>query len=102
MNLSELRLKRAELYDVMQRKHNESIKEGMSASVAAQFTKMSDEFDVLTAEIRFKEINELVNRGGTESANFDHLEDTQPLRRASAVRTLGEAFGMLARGSARK
>lgn len=102
MNLSELRLKRAELYDVMQRKHNESIKEGMSASVAAQFTKMSDEFDVLTAEIRFKEINDLVARGGAESANFDHLEDTQPLRRASAVRTLGEAFGMLARGERQK
>ena len=102
MNLSELRLKRAELYDVMQRKHNESIKEGMSASVAAQFSKMSDEFDVITAEIRFKEINELINRGGAESANFDHLEDTQPLRRASAVRTLGEAFGMLARGERQK
>jgi hypothetical protein len=102
MNLSELRLKRAELYDVMQRKHNDSIKEGMSASVAAQFSKMSDEFDVLTAEIRFKEINELVNRGGVESANFDHLEDIQPLRRASAVRTLGEAFGMLARGERQK
>jgi hypothetical protein len=102
MNLSELRLKRAELYDVMQRKHNESIKEGMSASVAAQFSKMSDEFDVITAEIRFKEINELVNRGGVESANFDHLEDIQPLRRASAVRTLGEAFGMLARGERQK
>ena len=102
MNLSELRLKRAELYDVMTRKHNESIKDGMSATVAAQFSKMSDEFDVITAEIRFKEINELVNRGGVESANFDHLDDTQPLRRASAVRTLGEAFGMLARGERQK
>jgi len=101
MNLSELKLKRAELYDVMQRKHNDSIKDGMTATVAGEFSKMSDQFEILTAEIRFKEMNDLV-ANGIESANFDPANDLQPLRRSSAVRTLGEAFGMLARGERQK
>jgi len=102
MNLQDLKIKRTTLLESLNKLHQDSSKDGLSHEKAKLFNKMAEDFDILTAEIRHKELKDWVNSGNQIQSDDQEEKSFSLLNRSAAKRTLFEGFTMLARGERSK
>ena len=95
----DLRIKRAELLDKLNKLQNEH-GNGMTSQISKEFTNMLDQVDKISNEIRF---NEYVANAETADGHQNEARSfSAPYHQAAAKKTLGEAFRMLATGERSK
>lgn len=95
----DLRIKRAELLDKLNKLQNEH-GNGMSSQISKEFTNMLDQVDKITNEIRFNEY--VANAETTDGHQNETRSFTASYHQNAAKKTLGEAFRMLATGERSK
>ena len=95
----DLRIKRAELLDKLNKLQNEH-GSGMTPQISKEFTNMLDDVDKITNELRFADY---INKAGNSDGSIDEIRNySAPYYQAAAKKTLGDAFRMLATGERSK
>lgn len=99
--MANLVMKRAEMIDQAQKIHSDYPGDKMTPTVAREFSKLMDSLDEISARIGYQELEEKIRNANTNE-NFVFEAPKNEYRTKAAKRTLGEAFGMLARGERKK
>jgi hypothetical protein len=101
--MSNLKMKRAEMYDQLVKLNANYPGDKMTPSIAREFSKMCDSLDEINARIQIQEVEERLNNSDENlTPTLFGIGGKNEFRTSAAKRTLADAFGMLARGERKK
>jgi hypothetical protein len=101
--MTNLKMKRAEMYDQLVKLNTQYPGDKMTPSIAREFSKMCDSLDEINARIQIQEVEERLNNSDENlTPTLFNGSGKNEFRTSAAKRTLADAFGMLARGERKK